>query len=93
MEEVFLNVARKAELQHAEAEGRFETLLLTEENIAIKVPIGADFIQSPAGHFYHVKWVQDETGELKMKDYWRDPLDSKLQLAKASPNKESKSSE
>jgi energy-coupling factor transporter ATP-binding protein EcfA2 len=87
LEEVFLNVARKAELQHAEAEGRFETLLLTEENIAIKVPIGADFIQSPAGHFYHVKWVQDETGELKMKDYWRDPLNSKLHLAKPSPTK------
>ncbi len=47
LEEVFLNVTRKAELQHAETEGRFETLHLVEENIIIKVPIGADFIQSP----------------------------------------------
>ena len=47
LEEVFLNVTRKAELQHAEAEGRFETLHLLEENVIIKVPVGAEFIQSP----------------------------------------------
>ena len=78
LEEVFLNVSRKAELEHAQvciwmiaasvvnpelllarhafraisrilaqAEGRFEMLALVEENVAIKVPVGAEFIQSP----------------------------------------------
>lgn len=70
LEEVFLNVTRKAELEHAEvcrsgcnltprkrdnlthvfhlqAEGRYELLTLTEEGLAIKVPVGAEFISSP----------------------------------------------
>ena len=90
-----------------QAEGRFEMLALVEENVAIKVPVGADFIQSPGrlpctqatwrlgtnacgapagtdwcsavfptagGFLYHIKWVQDEQGSLKMQDYWRDPV-------------------
>lgn len=56
-----------------QAEGHFETLVLVEENIAIKVPIGADFISSPGGFLYHIKWVQDEKGALKLQDYSRDP--------------------
>jgi hypothetical protein len=31
-------------------EGRHETLNLTEEGIALQVPIGADFIKSPGEH-------------------------------------------
>ena len=27
-----------------------------------------------AGHLYHIKWVQDETGQLKLHDYHRDPV-------------------
>lgn len=76
LEEVFLTVTRKAELEHAQASGHSETLVIAEENIAIKVPVGADFIQSPAGHLYHIKWVQDETGQLKLHDYHRDPVSS-----------------
>jgi hypothetical protein len=30
-----------------QASGHSETLVIAEENIAIKVPVGADFIQSP----------------------------------------------
>lgn len=28
-----------------------------------------------AGHLYHIRWSQDaDTGELRLRDYWRDPL-------------------
>ncbi|KAL4855684.1 ABC transporter A family member 11 [Chlorella vulgaris] len=75
LEEVFLAVARKAELEHAQLEGRRETLALAEEGVSVSVPLGADFIQSPAGHLYHITWGQDpDTGELKLQDYWRDPV-------------------
>ena len=32
-----------------QAEGRTETLLLAEEGVGVKVPIGAELIQSPGG--------------------------------------------
>ena len=37
LEEVFLNVARQAELEYASAEGKFEMLLIPEENCTVKV--------------------------------------------------------
>lgn len=37
----------QAELEHAQAEGRLESLALLEEGITVQVPLGADFIQSP----------------------------------------------
>jgi hypothetical protein len=44
-------------------EGQHETLHLAEEGVAVKVPVGAQLIQSPAGHLYHVVWGQDpDTG-------------------------------
>ncbi len=106
LEEVFLNVTKKAELKYAEAEGRYEMLQLVEENITIKVPIGAEFIQSPSmlnnrectatyylttssnsnagGQFYHVEWVQDDSGSLKLKDYRKDEINSKITPANPS---------
>lgn len=28
-----------------------------------------------AGHLYHIRWGQDaDTGELRLRDYWRDPV-------------------
>jgi hypothetical protein len=68
LEEVFMTITKKAELEHAQVrrlsarrflhsgltaakwlqiEGRFETLILAEEGIALKIPVGADFIESP----------------------------------------------
>lgn len=26
------------------------------------------------GHLYHIRWVQDESGGLRLNDYWRDPI-------------------
>ncbi|PSC73883.1 ABC transporter A family member 2 isoform B [Micractinium conductrix] len=79
LEEVFLNVARKAELEHAQLEGRHEALRIDEEGVTVKVPVGAEFIQSPAGHLYHVRWGQDpDSGELRLADYWRDEVSKAL---------------
>ncbi|KAL4434281.1 hypothetical protein ABPG75_000722 [Micractinium tetrahymenae] len=73
LEEVFLTVARKAELEHAQLEGRKVALALEEEGVTVQVPIGADLIQSPAGHLWHITWGQDpDTGELCLQEYWRD---------------------
>jgi hypothetical protein len=73
LEEVFLNVSRKAELEHAQAEGHFEMLTIPDENVAVKVPTGAEFIQSPGGFLYHIKWTQDEQGGLRVQDIIKDP--------------------
>lgn len=52
LEEVFLNVSRKAELEFAQAQGRFEFLTLDEEDIVVKVPVGAEFIKSPSKLYF-----------------------------------------
>ncbi|KFM28559.1 ABC transporter A family member 2 [Auxenochlorella protothecoides] len=84
LEDVFLTITRKAELEHAQAEGRFEMLTLTDEGMTIKVPIGADFIQSPSGTLYHIRWSQDGEGQLHILEYWADPV-SKLLAAVSGP--------
>lgn len=130
----------QAELEHAQLEGRKESLALAEEGIVVQVPLGAgarpawvgaacfatpvpccdalwravvwcarvplppacrqalpsrssthqpplppqplsffpaEFIMSPSGHLYHIRWGQDpDTGELRLADYWRDPVSS-----------------
>eukprot|EP00887_Chlorella_sp_A99_P004461 scaffold30.g4461.t1 len=73
LEEVFLTVSRRAELEAAQAEGRTETLALAEEAVAVRVPVGAELITSPGGQLYH-----DESGELRILDYWRDPVNDRL---------------
>ena len=41
-------------------EGRFETLILAEEGIALKIPVGADYIESPGAVIYfHVSVPSD----------------------------------
>eukprot|EP00889_Picochlorum_renovo_P000823 jgi/Picre1/27853/NNA_000817.t1 len=72
MEEVFMTITKKAELENAEAEGRFETLILAEEGIALKIPVGADYIESPGGNFYTIKWTKDRLGHLRIHDYSPD---------------------
>ncbi|KAL4424942.1 hypothetical protein ABPG77_009671 [Micractinium sp. CCAP 211/92] len=73
LEEVFLTVARKAELEHAQLEGRKVALALEEEGVTVQVPIGADLIQSPAGNLWHITWGQDpDTGKLCLQEFWQD---------------------
>ncbi|KHN30817.1 ABC transporter A family member 2 [Glycine soja] len=71
LEEVFLNIARQAELESAAAEGRLVTLTLTSGE-SVQIPIGARFVgipgtesaENPTGFMVEVYWEQDDTGAL-----------------------------
>ncbi|XP_015883555.3 ABC transporter A family member 2 [Ziziphus jujuba] len=71
LEEVFLNIARQAELEAATAEGRLVTLNLTS-GPSVEIPVGARFVgipgtetaENPRGIMVEVYWEQDDTGSL-----------------------------
>ncbi|KAL0416478.1 UNVERIFIED_CONTAM: ABC transporter A family member 2 [Sesamum latifolium] len=76
LEEVFLNIAKKAELESAAAEGTFATLVLNS-GASLQVPIGARFIgipgtestENPRGIMVEVYWQQDDSGALCISGY------------------------
>ncbi|RID79514.1 hypothetical protein BRARA_A02247 [Brassica rapa] len=69
LEEVFLNIARWAELESATAEGTVVTLEL-ESGILVEIPVGARFVgipgtenaENPRGMMVEVYWQQDGSG-------------------------------
>ncbi|XP_015077839.1 ABC transporter A family member 2-like [Solanum pennellii] len=69
LEEVFMNIAKQADVETAIAEGRFKTLTLNSGD-SVEVPVGAQFIgipgtkspQNPGGVMVEVYWEPDETG-------------------------------
>ncbi|XP_031505426.1 ABC transporter A family member 2-like [Nymphaea colorata] len=71
LEEVFLNIAKKAELENAFAEGSFVTLNLTSST-SIQILKGARYVgipgtetaENPRGVMIEVYWEQDDAGEL-----------------------------
>nr|AIU41626.1 ABC transporter family protein [Hevea brasiliensis] len=71
LEEVFLNIAKQAELESAAAEGRLVTLTLTS-GASVQIPIGARFVgipgtqspENPRGIMVEVYWEQDDSGSL-----------------------------
>uniref|UniRef100_A0A1J3GNC3 ABC transporter A family member 2 n=1 Tax=Noccaea caerulescens TaxID=107243 RepID=A0A1J3GNC3_NOCCA len=71
LEEVFLNIARKAELESAAVDGTMVTLELTTGS-SVEIPVGARFIgipgtettENPRGIMVEVYWQQDESGSL-----------------------------
>ncbi|KAK8703148.1 hypothetical protein V6N13_021477 [Hibiscus sabdariffa] len=71
LEEVFLNIARQAELESAAAEGRLVTLTLTS-GASVEIPVGARFVgipgtesaENPRGIMVEVYWEQDDSGTL-----------------------------
>ncbi|KAL2340805.1 hypothetical protein Fmac_008745 [Flemingia macrophylla] len=71
LEEVFLNIAKQAELENAAAEGSLVTLNLTSGE-SVQIPIGARFVgipgtesaENPTGFMVEVYWEQDDTGAL-----------------------------
>ncbi|XP_072998676.1 ABC transporter A family member 2-like [Typha latifolia] len=71
LEEVFLNIAKQAELESSAAEGNLVTLDLSSGS-SIKIPKGAQFVgipgtessENPRGLMVEVYWNQDETGAL-----------------------------
>ncbi|CAI5527518.1 unnamed protein product [Closterium sp. Naga37s-1] len=74
LEEVFLNIARQAELETAQAEGRFENIVLTN-GLSVQVPVGAELVSLPAteefpqGSLIDVSWQQDDTGTLRISKF------------------------
>ncbi|XP_078428107.1 ABC transporter A family member 2-like [Wolffia australiana] len=75
LEEVFLNIAKQAELENSSSEGSLVTLNLPSGNI--QVPKGARFIgiprsendENPNGLMVEVFWDQDESGNLCVSGY------------------------
>ncbi|GAB4824042.1 hypothetical protein N2152v2_011088 [Parachlorella kessleri] len=68
LEEVFLNIARKvAELEAAAAEGRSSVQVQLDDGQALEVPLGDEYATCPTtGMRYHIKWGQDEAGNLQV---------------------------
>ncbi|XP_056686464.1 ABC transporter A family member 2 isoform X2 [Spinacia oleracea] len=71
LEEVFLNIARQAELESAAAEGRTKTLTLSSGTL-VQVPVGARYVaipgsetaENPRGIMVEVHWEQNDSGAL-----------------------------
>jgi hypothetical protein len=66
LEEVFLTIARKAEIEAAAATGKQHvTADLPDDLGTIEVALGEETITHPdTGVTYEVKWAQDEAGRL-----------------------------
>jgi ABC-type multidrug transport system ATPase subunit len=70
LEDVFLNIARKAELEAAQAAGKKQKITL-EDGLEVEVPLGADFVDlpgtatNPSGERIFLRWGQDESGNLQ----------------------------
>ncbi|XP_016475518.1 ABC transporter A family member 2 isoform X1 [Nicotiana tabacum] len=87
LEEVFLNIARQAELEDV-AEGSFATLTLNS-GLSLQIPIGARFVkvpgtesaENPIGTMVEVYWEQDDSGSLCVSGHSQDmPIPAHVQL-------------
>ncbi|XP_060204668.1 ABC transporter A family member 2-like [Lycium barbarum] len=87
LEEVFLNIAKQAELEDV-AEGRFVTLSLNT-GLSLQIPIGARFVkipgtetaENPIGTMVEVYWEQDESGTLCISGHSQNmPIPAHVQL-------------
>ncbi|XP_016469345.2 ABC transporter A family member 2-like isoform X1 [Nicotiana tabacum] len=71
LEEVFMNIAKQAEIESAAAEGKFTTLTLNTGQ-SVGVPVGSRFVgipgtkspQNPGGIMVEVYWEPDDSGRL-----------------------------
>ncbi|CAK9158689.1 unnamed protein product [Ilex paraguariensis] len=88
LEEVFLNIARRAELESAAAEGSLTTLTL-DSGTTVQIPIGAKFVgipgsesaENPRGIMVEVYWVQDDSGTLCISGHSPEtPIPNHIQL-------------
>lgn len=87
LEEVFLNIARQAELEDV-AEGSSATLTLNT-GLSLQIPIGARFVkipgtesaENPIGTMVEVYWDQDDSGRLCISGHSPDmPIPAHVQL-------------
>ncbi|CAI8597974.1 unnamed protein product [Vicia faba] len=99
LEEVFLNIAKQAELESATAEGSLVTLTLTSGE-SVEVPIGARFVgipgsecsEYPTGFMVEVYWVQDDTGALCVAGHsQKAPIPQNIQLPSSARQRRSRS--
>lgn len=91
LEEVFLNIAKQAELESAAAEGSLVTLSLTSGE-SMQIPVGARFVgipgtesaENPTGFMVEVYWEQDDTGALCVAGHSpKAPIPQNIQLSYA----------
>lgn len=93
LDEVFLNIAMKAELESATSEGK--TLPLTlESGTTIQVPVGARYVaipgtetpQYPKGLMVEIHWEQDESGSLCISGHSPEtPVPSNVSMPSSPP--------
>lgn len=70
LEEVFLSIARQAEVEAAAAEGRSVVEVRIEDGSILEVDVGAEQAQQETtGRKYAVKWAQDEQGRLSVSSW------------------------
>jgi len=70
LEEVFLSIARQAEVEAAAAEGRSVVEVRIEDGSILEVDVGAEQAQQETtGRKYAVKWAQDEEGRLSVSSW------------------------
>ena len=71
LEEVFLNIAKKAEIEASLAEGGVsEEEIRLEDGSILKVPIGQDYAVHDETHVtYSIQWAQDEMGRLQVQSW------------------------
>ena len=66
----FMSLIRQVEQETAVREGRYELLLVAEEQIALNIPIGSDLVESPSGILYQLVWSTDPSnGKLTISSY------------------------
>jgi len=68
LEDVFLNIARKAELEEAQDKGRKATVTLPDGGEAEVLLGSEEFTHTATGKSYAVRWIQNEAGELIVND-------------------------
>ena len=67
LEEVFLNIARQAEMEADDGNGTQEFEL--EDNTVLTAPLGQECVAHPtSGVMYNIRWGQDEAGDLQIID-------------------------
>ena len=65
--QVFLTIARKAEVEAAAQEGRSSETIHLPGGALLKVPLGEEYAQVEGNtEQYQVKWAQDESGNLQV---------------------------
>lgn len=84
MVQVFLTIARKAEVEAAAQEGRSHQTIHLGEAGVLKVGLGEEYgtIEGTSQQ-YHIKWAQDESGNLQVaiQSDWFMTADSMFTLA------------